>query len=414
MDVVITKKNKLLSTNRVLVSAFIGVLILVGYLLFKPAAASINTQSVWFGQVQQGDLKRISSGFGKLKSKEPRLLTAQSNATVERIKLKPGAAVTPDSIILELKDAQVEQAVRVSKRALLQMENAHKQLAINQKRELLAQQGTLELLKAELESAELEVSAQAKLIEQGIVSNIEYQRRLLQKRQLTRRVLLETQRLSQLEELHQANLQIAESNISSSQEALDLATYNLDKLTVRAGIEGVLQNLSVELGQSVAVGQQLALVGSSTDLFALIEIPQSQMQHVALEQSAVINTRSGLIDASVSRIDPVINGGNVFVELTLNSALPNNARPELNITANIETGFIKDALFIEKPVNTNAFSKSSLYKVDEDLHTARLTEIEYGIESRDKIQIVSGATVSERFILSDMSRWQAHALISLN
>lgn len=414
MDVRIEKKQPILKKKGVWQLTLALVSGLVAYMLFKPTNASINTASIWSGVVQQGDLQSVSYGFGKLKSNTPRLLTAHSNATVDSILLKPGAVVTPNSILMQLKDESVEQSVRVNQRALLQMENAYRQLEINQTRELLAQQAELEILTAELESAELEVAAQAKLIEQGIISNIDYQRRVLQKRQLTRRLALENQRLTELKRLHSADLEIAESNISSQQGVLDLANYRQQQLTVRAGISGVLQNLSVELGQSVTNGQQLALVGSATDLYALVDVPQSQIQAVSLGQSAVVDTRAGIIQAEVTRIDPIINGGNVRIELSLKSELPLSARPELNITAEIETGLIKNALYIEKPVNAKPHTHVNLFRLDKDGELAVVTAIEYGIESQDKIQIVSGATAAERFILSDMSRWQSHTQISVN
>lgn len=413
MDVVLNQNKSFKAKKPVMLMAAIGLISLIWLMLQPSAAVKVPAADIWVGKVKQGDLEQVVSGFGKLKSKETRLLTAYSNATVEEIVLKPGALVEPDSVILRLSDPQIEQAVKDAERALVQTRNQLLQIQINQKRELLAQHSAIEVLRASLESAELEVKAQSQLIEKGIVSNIDYQRRVLEQRQLTRRLKLESQRVDQLKELHQANLAIAQSNIDAQTEAVTLIKQTQQRLVVKAGIAGVMQSLSVELGQSVNAGQQLALVGSMSQLYALINIPQANMQHVALNQIVSIDTRAGLISGQVSRVEPVVNNGSIQVEVALTSALTNNARPELNIAGNISTGTLTDVLYVEKPVNSQAGSQSMLFKLDESGSNAIATTLQFGAETKDTIQIVSGASVNQRFILSDMSRWQEHAAVAI-
>jgi len=413
MDVVI-KKSSSSAKRRMIIIGLVILLLLGVWIVLQPSAnIRVPAADIWVGEVKRGDLQQSVSGFGRLKSKETRLLTAYSNATVEEILLKPGAIVTPDSVLVKLFDPQIEQSVRSAERLLTQIKNQYLQLEINQKRELLSQESTLEVLRSSLESAKLEVSAQSQLIEQGIVSNIDYQRRLLEQKQLTRRLQIETQRIEQLKELHTANLAIAKSNIDAQQEALSLVRQTQERLTVRAGIAGVMQSLSVELGQSVSSGQELALVGSMSELFALINIPQANMQHVAMDQPVEIDTRAGLIQGKVSRVEPMVNNGSIQVEVMLTSELTDNARPELNIAGRISTGTLKDVLYVQKPINTKQGSQSRLYRIDEDGQSAFATTLQFGAETKDTIEIVSGATVNQRFILSDTSRWQEHDEIAI-
>ncbi|ALO44184.1 HlyD family secretion protein [Pseudoalteromonas phenolica] len=412
MDVVVKPKK---NTKRHL-SILAFVCLLLGgciWLFLQPShAEQIQANEIWSAKVEQGTLNLEVSGFGRLKSKKPRLLTAKSQATVDEIVLKPGAEVTPESVILKLSDPNITQSVRDAKRAYIDSQNQRIQTDINQKRELLAQQAELARIQADLESAELEANAQSQLVSKGIVSNIDYQRTKLQVRQLTRRLEIETARITQLEALHAANLKIADSNILAQQEALGLVQQQLDSLTVKAGIYGVVQSLSVELGQAVNLGEQLALVGSTTDLYALLNVPQSKMQSIQLAQAVIINTRRGEISGEVIRIDPVINNGNIQVEVALNGALTDNARPELNIEGTIAVGQLANALFIKKPVNVKAFSNSTLFKLT-DNGSAIATPIQFGAATDEQIQILAGAQAHEQFILNDMTRWQAHTHIAI-
>lgn len=413
MDVIL-QKEKSLKLNYLFGGAVIAIVLGIIWLSIKPAAsAKVEAADIWVGQVQKGNMQQSVSGFGALKSKTTRLLTSYSNATVDEILLRPGALVNPGSVILKLFDPEIEQAVKSAQRALKQSQNQYQQLEINQRREILSEQSDLELLRSSLESAELEVSAQNQLIEHGIVSNIDYQRSLLEQQQLTRRLALEQKRVVQLAELHQANLTIAQSNINAQKEALTLVKQAQERLVVKAGIAGVVQSLSIELGQSVTPGQRLALVGSMAELYALINIPQTNMHHVQLDQRVSIDTRSGIIGGYVSRIEPLVTNGSIQVEVTLNGELTENARPELNVAGEIAIGILENVLFIQKPVNVKPDSQGVLYRLGESGGTAVAATLQYGAETNDTIQIVAGAALNQRFILSDMSRWQNHTKLSI-
>ena len=412
MDVKVTQNKK---SNRLKWASLSIILFsLILWLVLQPSGASkVNKNDIWTGTVQRGDLQLHVSAYGRLKSKTSRLLTAKSNATVDEIILKPGALVESGSVILKLTDPLISQALSEAKRSVNQSQNQFTQLEINQKRELLAQKAQLETLRSSLESAALEVNAQQQLIDKGIVSNIDYQRSLLEHRQLTRRLKIEQQRIEQLRALHIANLQIAQSNIDAQKEIQNVAQSQFHALTVTAGITGVVQSLSVEIGQSVSFGQQLALVGSTDQLYALLSVPQSTMQQVKLSQNVAIDTRGGIINGVVSRIDPVINNGSVEVEVVLNSALTHNARPELNIQGKIDTGLRKNVLYINKPIGVEQDQSAHLFRLNQSIDEAKQIKLQFGAQTHDKIEIISGAKAAEQFILSDMSRWQAHSTLTL-
>lgn len=412
MDVKVTQNKK---SNRLKWASLSIILFsLILWLVLQPSGASkVNKNDIWTGTVQRGDLQLHVSTYGRLKSKTSRLLTAKSNATVDEIILKPGALVESGSVILKLTDPLISQALSEAKRSVNQSQNQFTQLEINQKRELLAQKAQLETLRSSLESAALEVNAQQQLIDKGIVSNIDYQRSLLEHRQLTRRLKIEQQRIEQLRALHIANLKIAQSNIDAQKEIQNVAQSQFHALTVTAGITGVVQSLSVEIGQSVSFGQQLALVGSTDQLYALLSVPQSTMQQVKLSQNVAIDTRGGIINGVVSRIDPVINNGSVEVEVVLNSALTHNARPELNIQGKINTGLRKNVLYINKPIGVEQDQSAHLFRLNQSIDEAKQIKLQFGAQTHDKIEIISGAKAAEQFILSDMSRWQAHSTLTL-
>ncbi|WP_435275035.1 efflux RND transporter periplasmic adaptor subunit [Psychrobium sp. nBUS_13] len=405
MDVVKTKKQaKINWSNKTLLA--IGILV-VAVLVFwanqSASSVSVKRGEILIDHVKQGDLNVIIEGYGSLKSDKQQLITAFSRATVKEIVLKPGANVKADSVIVLLDNPELQQQLDSAKRALSQ-ENANlRQLKLNQQREKLNEAAALAQINANYETASLKRVAEEKLEKQGIVSTLTFQQTLLNEQQLKKRINILKQRLAQLDLVHQEAISIGQDRVHQQQGLLDIAQARLDKLTVRAGFDGVLQRLSVELGQSLSAGQEVALIGSVSDLIALIRVPQSQAQQIEIGQSAIIDTRRDKIIGKVSRIDPIVADNTVEVEIELPTQLPASARPMLKVDGLITADTLHNVHYIQRPPSIKANSKISLYRVDPQSQQAQLVELKLGRQAGRYIEIISGAQKEQQFIVSDLS-----------
>jgi len=403
-----------LTKNQQIVAVLIAVLALIAWLVIQPSAVNkVSKDKIWIASVQQGDLKVQVQAYGKLKSKVQRLITAPTNATVEEIILKPGAIVTANTILLQLSNPDLVQQVRDAHSKLESRTTNHRQLLINQKREILSNKIRLESLFSRLEVAQLKVVAETPLVDKGIVSKIDFKASKLDERQLVRQLALEQERLVQLKELHQENLTISQNKIAQQHGQIEVLTQRSDRLTVKAGMAGVLQEMPLSLGESVTLGQQLALVGSMNDLVANLTVPQSQMSQLQIKQKVSVDTHGGLIQGFVSRIDPVVADGGIQIEVELTSQLTKNSRPELTIDGTIYTANLNNVLYLKKPVNAMAGGKTKLFRLKDQGETAEAIAVVYGEETDEFIQIIAGVSNGDSFILSDMSRWQDVAQITI-
>jgi len=401
--------------SRLIITVLIAIVVGTSFWVFSQPSGSqkVPRSQIWTDTIKRGDLAIQVEGFGKLKSKEQRLLSAPDNAIVEEIILKPGSLVTKDSIIARLSNPQITQQVKDANRILANTKTSYLQLELNQKREILSVQAQQEQLLSELEIAELKVSAEQKLVTKGIISELTFKRSQLNFRQLSRRITIEKSRLEQLRAVHQKELEIALDKIAQQAEQVAVIAERFNKLTVKAGINGVVQALPVELGQSVNLGQQIALVGSVDSLYAMINVSQSAIEQVAINQVVIIDTRAGNVAGVVSRINPVVKQGMIAIEVSLTGELPNNARPELNVDAIIAIGMLTNTTYIKKPVNVTAGMKTSLFRLLTDSSQAEQVSISFGQESDEFIEIISIVNTTDTFILSDMSRWQDTKTITL-
>lgn len=415
MDVVKQKpahgrfKNKAMLLAGIIAIAVIAIL-----LMGKESHRQVSRNQLVFSTVKQGDLRVQVQGYGVLRSHRQKLLTSLTSATVEEIILRPGAKVTPDSVIMQLNNPELhEEAERA--RMLLNQEKANlRKLELNNQRELLAEESNLADIIARFNMVKLRREAEQELVDKGVVSQLTYKTTVLEQEQLHDSMQIQQNRIAQLKLVNREALNIQQEQINQT-EALYLTVKNrVDALAVKAGITGILQRLPVELGQSIPAGQELALIGSEQDLLALIRVPQAQAEKIQLGQVAEVTTRRDLIPGIVSRITPEVQEGTVTVEIQFTTTtLPTSARPELNVDAVIYTAELKNTLYIDRPVNVRVNSNDHLYKLDTAQQLAEHSAVRFGEDAGKYIQLLEGAAVNDTFIVSDMTGFTDHKRISI-
>ncbi|MGL1955790.1 MAG: HlyD family efflux transporter periplasmic adaptor subunit [Colwellia sp.] len=383
--------------------AFCLLAVLVWYSSINADALTVKRNDMLFGTVKKGDLQVEIEGYGALRSNRQLLITSLTRATVQEIVLKPGALVTPESIIVQLANPELQQLVDSAGQELSQRKANLRQLKLNQQREILNETASFAEMEASYETAKVRLEAQSSLVNSGIVSALDYKESLVHEAQLKKRLSIHQQRTAALKLVNLEAINIQLEQIKQHQGQLDIAQNRLDRLSVKAGFSGVLQRLSVELGQSLSAGQEIALIGSVQDLIALVRVPQSKAQQIVIGQTAIVDTRRDKIIGSVSRIDPVVVENTVEVEIALPDKLPRSARPQLSVDAVIITDTLTNITYMERPVNAKANSNTRLFRLDESHDYAMKIEIEFGKEAGRYIEIIAGGKVNDTFIVSDLS-----------
>ena len=405
MDVVKTKKKPYWQQHYrlIIAGALVSVVALTLIVFSSRDEVNVERSKLLLGTVQRGELKVVVDGYGVLRSQKQVLLTALTPATVQEIVLRPGAQVSEDSIILRLSNPELMQQVEIAQIALEQEKANLRRLVLTNQREILTEKSTLVELNAALQAATLRRDAEADLVDKGIIPQITYKSTLLQQEQAQKRFAFQQERINQLikvvsesEMIQKRQIEQAEANFLSIQQ-------RADRLIVRAGITGELQRLPVVLGQSVIAGQELALVGSDKDLVALIRVSQAKAEQLKIGQPVEINTRRETAAGEITRITPEVREGTIEVEVTFSEGVPASARPELNVDARIFTATLENSLFMERPINVQSNSKGSLFKLAKNNNFAERKELVFGEDSGRFIQVLSGATENDSFIISEVA-----------
>ncbi|HVL66977.1 MAG TPA: HlyD family efflux transporter periplasmic adaptor subunit [Vicinamibacterales bacterium] len=379
----------------------------------KPAAPSVDRAAVWVDTVKRGPMLRLVRGSGTLVPEEIRWINTTTQGRVERILLRPGAEVTPTSIILELSNPELEQSVRDAQlahaSALANYENRKAEL----ERQLLQQQAELASIETQYNNAALDLQAQEELFKDGLVSELQVKQRRSQTADLKNRLAIAQKQFENAKNGIKSQLAPQEADVDQRRAAYHLRMRQLDDLKVKAGMHGVLSQVPVEVGQQVGPGTNLARVANPTRLKAEVRIAETQTRDLRIGQDAEVDTRNGIIKGKVIRIDPAAQGGTVGVDISLDGALPPGARPDLSVDGTITLERLPDVIKVGRPAFGQENSTVMLFKLDGKGEAHRV-QVRLGRSSVNEIEILEGLQPGDQVILSDMSAQDAYDRIRLN
>jgi HlyD family secretion protein len=411
-DIAKQKRKKRLIYAGLSVLALIGITLALARL--KPAAPTVDRNLVWIDTVKRGPMVRQVRGLGTLVPEEIQWIAARTQGRVERIVLRPGAPVAPDSVILYLNNPTVTQAAIDADSDLKSAEAELVNLKVQLDRGVLDAEAARARAKSEFETARLQSEVNDELYKDGLVSSLELRRSKVAAEDADIRYVIEQKRYAFTKDSIAPQLSVKEASVERFRAQAKLRRDDAEALAVRAGMIGVLQVLPVEVGAQVQPGANIARVYDPARLKAEVKIAETQAKDILIGQLASIDTRNGIVEGRVARIDPAVQNGTVLVDVTLTGELPKGARSDLSIDGTIELERLDDVVFVGHPAFGSERSTVGMFKLDTDgVHAVR-TPVQLGRSSVNTIEIVSGLQPGDRVVLSDMSQWDANDRIKLN
>lgn len=417
MDIIRPDAAKKRRRRRILYGGIaLGAVLLITAALsrLEPAAPSVNRSTVWMDTVKRGSMLRQVRGPGTLVPVEIRWIAARTDGRVERKLALPGIQVQADTVLLEMSNPELEQAALDAEFQLRAAEAQYQDLKVRLQSQLLTQKAAAAGIQAEFSQARLQAEADQELHDQGIIGDLTLKLSQVRAEELATRNELEQERLTIASESVDAQLAAERARLEQFRALYELRRSQVRALKVRAGIDGVLQQVPVEVGQQVTPGTNLARVARPENLKAELRIAETQAKDIEVGQRAVIDTRNGFIEGKVIRIDPAVIEGTVTVDVGLEGELPKGARPDLSVDGTIELERLEDVLYVGRPAYGQSESTVGLFKLGLDGETATRVQVRLGRSSVNTIEIVEGLEEGDRVILSDTNQWDAYDRIRLD
>jgi HlyD family secretion protein len=381
----------------------------------KPAAPSVEMSGLWPGTVKRGPMERQVRGLGALKPEQIYWINAAVDSRVVQIVRRAGIdAIKANDVIMVLSNPDLELEAEKAEWVVKQDEANLANLKVKLESDKLDQRASLAELESQYTQAKLTADRDLELTRLSLKSDLESRLSVNQANQFQNRVGLQKQRLDIADQSIKAQIDAQEVVVQSSKAAYDLKRRQVDQLTIRAGVNGVLQEVDVEVGQRVPAGTVLAKVADPSKLKAVLQIPETQMKDVRIGLDASVDTRNGVVPGRVIRIDPAAQNGTVGVDVALLGGLPQGARPELSVDGTIQIERLANVVYIDRPVSGEPDATIGLFKLDPDGKGASRVTVKLGRASVNTIEVRVGLKLNDRVILSDMSQYDSYPRIRLN
>jgi len=415
-DLLLKRKRRLAAyIAAALVVLAVGVVVVMR---LKPAAPTVDRSTIWPDTVKRGPMiRQVRGSTGSLVPREDsiELIPAQTDATIVRIRVLPGAKVTPDTVLMDLADPQLEQQLLSAQLALRGAQADYKSLQATLESTLMDKKTAAAQINAAYTQDQLQAQTDKALYDLGVIAGIAYSNSKNTADQLTAQHKLSQEQLDVNQKAIEVQLASQQTKIDHAKAQLDLYQKQSAALQVRAGISGVLAQLPtpLQVGQHVTAGTSVAQVIQLDKLKAALQIAETQARDIQIGQPASIDTHNGIIPGHVTRIDPSVLNGTVTVDVALDGPLPPGARPALSVDGTIDLERMTDVLYVGRPALGNENSTLSLFKIDPDGKGATRVPVKVGRASVNSIQVLEGLKEGDTVILSDMSRWDNVDRISL-
>ena len=376
----------------------------IGLSKLKPAAPEVDRSTVWVDTVKRGPMLIEDRGLGTLVPENILWIPAVTDGRVVK-RLLPGIKVKADTILVVLRNPQLEQETVDAEWQLKAAQAQYNSLKAQLDSQLLDQKATAATVSSDYRQAQLTADKDQQLAEAGLGAELNVKLSQAQADALATRDKIEGERVEVLANSIAAQLAAQQAKVEQLRALYDLKKSQLDALSVRAGADGVLQEVPVEVGQQLTAGAIVAKVAQPTKLKAQLTIAETQAKDIQIGQKASIDTHNGIIPGTVSRIDPAVQNGTVTVDVALQGPLPQGARPDLSVDGTVEIENLSDVTYVGRPAFGQPDSTVSLFKLVDGGKEALRVQVKMGKSSVNTIQILGGLNVGDEVILSDLSRW---------
>lgn len=390
-------------------------LITLGLSRLKPAAPTVDKATVLIDTVKRGPLERQVRGPGSLVPEIEGILqiSASTDARIERLLAQPGSPVTPDTVLLEMSNPSLERDALDAdwqlKAGLADLANTRVKL----QKDLLDQQAAAATVESDYHQAQLQAETNEGLFKEGLVAGITLKLSQTRAKELATRNEIEKKRLSVAAESEKAQMDAQQARVEQLRALAKLKREQMDALRVRAGIRGVLQEVPVQPGQRVIPGTTLAKVVQPEKLKAQLKIAETQARDVQIGERAIVDTRNGVVEGHVSRIDPAVSGGTVTVDVAMDGPLPKGARPDLSVDGTIELERLADVVHVGRPAFGSEQGTITLFRLQPGSDEALRVKVRLGKSSVNAVEILEGLKPGDKVVLSDMSAWDAFDRVRL-
>jgi len=407
-----SKSRKRIRTGILIAVGLVAIAgITYGLAKMKPAAPTLDRATAVIDIVKRGEMVREVRGNGTLVPQVTRWIPAPADGRVERILAQAGVEVSAGTVIVELSNPEMEQQSIDAEFQVKTAEAEAETLRVRLESDGMTQQSQIASINAEYRQAKLQLDTDEALAKRGLVADLNLKVSRVHVEDLANRLKVEQQRLAIAGKSVKAQMNAQQSRVQQLRALAKLKRDQVDALKVRAGTNGVLQQIIVQEGQQVTPGLNIARIADPASLKAELKIAETQIKDVRVGQIAKVDTRNGVIEGQVSRIDPAAREGTFTVDVSFTGELPSSARPDLSVDGTIELERLRNVLYVGRPAFGQGQQTVGMFRLGPDGQEAKRVSVNLGRTSVSTVEIVDGLREGDQVIISDTSTMDKYETI---
>ena len=411
----VRQKKKTFAHKRLVLAALVAVALLGGGV--AATRVDFSTQRVDFDKVtidtvKSGQLEVKVHANGRLLPRDVEYLAAQVTGRVLKTFVKPGAVVAAGDTIAELSNPQLVASAQEATAAWEGAVNQQKATRADLQAATVNQEAIVMQARFALQKAQSRLDAENS-IPAGVIPKLEHEASIINAAQGKEQYALEQKRFAAFKVNVAERLAVGQSRVDELANAMQRAQEQVESLKIKAGIDGVVQDMSVDVGQQLQPGSPIGRIARPAQLYGELRVAAREATDVQVGMPVSIDTRNGLVDGQVARIDPAVSDGTVVVDVTLKGAIPPSARPQLPVEGTIYLTRLDNAVFVGRPAYVKSNAAVAVFKVDADGNYAERTVVNVGKLSTDYMQVLGGLRPGDRIITSETGEWQGKDKILL-
>ncbi|WP_105254476.1 HlyD family secretion protein [Pseudoalteromonas sp. T1lg75] len=398
MEQHLEEKQNRPTTYLFLIAVALGLIVLVVKLTWF-ATSKVPGEFSLIHQVKQGIKSETINGLGAITVRETSLIDAQDPGRITQLSVRLGQAVERGQALAKIQNHELEQEYKLEKAQLITLKSD----VAMRKSELLTEKYRLESQLAKAIAAKqnqaLELEAYEILVKQGVVSQIRYKQAKIQLQQQRIEVSLLEQQQEEFSRTYQVHEAALDAKYEAKQEQIRYLESRLDALTITAQSDGIISDISIELGQQVLQGDPLFKIIEPQHFIAQVAIAQYSSEQLSTGLPATIKTPNGELAGKIEHIDTVVRQGSVNIYIAFDQTPPSWLRSKQSIEASIALSKRTNYMFIDQPNNFTTYKRWQVYKLNPGANTADKLEADFKLSNQQLILTSNAFEAGDKLLL---------------
>ncbi|TAE14566.1 MAG: HlyD family efflux transporter periplasmic adaptor subunit [Bacteroidetes bacterium] len=412
------RKKKFWNNQRLAVFGGSGILIafVLYTFVFADGRSKLNVQTdrLTISTVKQGKFDEYIILQGVVQPLKTVRVDAIVGGHVVQKLAEGGSMVKEGDVLLMLENQSLQlsflQSETEANRLVNDLQNTRQRLKVDK----FTLQKNLATLDYQIAQAHEEFKRNEQLWNGKAISEAEYNKAKREYERLARQREIEMQSQNYQEENSHIQINQLEGTLNRTERNVGLWRKNLDNLSIKAPIAGLLSSIDVEIGSNIAQGQNIAQIDDLSGFKVRAEIDEHYISRVFVGLKATCEFSDQKIPIVISKVYPEVRNGRFKADFVFEKSSPADLRRGLTLPTYLELGKSAQSLLLPVGAFFSDSGGSWVYVLDSSGNRATKRAITLGRKNPDYYEVLSGLSVGEQVITSSYSGFGNKEVLMLN